>query len=89
MIAYFALHQLGYGDIMLPTEARQADDGQAEAQFSAPELVCHKHSPDSEGRVYYDAVACYNEYGVRVKLFATESKWLQPGEFVTISAYEN
>jgi hypothetical protein len=88
VIAYFALHQLGHGDIMLPMEARQEDDGQAVAQFEAPCLVSHTPINPYDGSVYYDAVACYNENGVRVKLFATDLKWVRSGEFVSISAYE-
>ena len=84
-ITYFALHQLGRGDIMLPEDAQLDDDGIARAEFSAPTLV--SHAPRSrDGRVYYDAVACYNERGQRERVFATETKWVIEGEWVAISA---
>jgi len=90
VIAYFALHQLGHGDIMLPIEAQLDDDtGQSSVSFEARELISHAPINPRDGSVYYDAVSCYNEHGARVKLFATDRKWLRSGEFVSISAHEN
>ena len=87
MIAFFALHQLGYGDIMLPVEACEDDDGQAVAQIELKDLL--SHAPiRSDGSVYYDAVSCYNELGCRVKLFAVERSWVTSGDEVNIRAYE-
>ena len=86
MIAFVALHHLGYGDIMLPQEAHLDDEGTARAEFVAPELVSYK--PCKDGSVYYDAVACYNARGQRDRIFSTEPKWLTPGEWVTISAQD-
>lgn len=86
MIAFVALHQLGYGDIMLPQETLTDDEGIAHAEFVAPELISHRACHDETQAVYYDAVACYNDRGLRERIFATEPKWLTKGELVTVAA---
>lgn len=86
MISYFALHQLGYGDIHLPIEAHQDEDGLAVAETAIGEVLSHAPINEVDGSVYYDAVACYNEFGHRVKLFWTDRKWIKSGETVSISA---
>jgi len=85
MIAYVALHQLGYGDIMLPQEA-EFDDGAVRAEFYATELVPLTQS--EHGEVYYDAVSCYSTMGHRVRLFSTGPRWVTEGEWVTITAQD-
>lgn len=86
MISYFALHQLGFGDIHLPVDAHIDDDGLAVAETAIPEVLSHTPINKKDGSVYYDAVSCYNEYGHRIKLFSTDRKWIKPGDTVMFSA---
>lgn len=85
MISYVSLHQLGYGDIMLPQDAHCDGGGCAHAEFYAPQLL-GRGAPNPEGRIYYDAVTCYNEYGQQVRIFATETRWIAEGDWITINA---
>lgn len=88
-ISHVALHQLAFGDIMLPVSVEQEANGQVTAEFRIEEI------PDfglrnEYGYLYYDSVSCYNERGLFTKMFASKyPTGLMVGDVVTVTAHDD
>lgn len=87
-ISHVALHQLAFGDIMLPLPVEPDAKGFIRMEFTIEEDLTIGLR-DALGRVFYDSVSCYNHRGHLSKIFFSTPHTLVVGDVVTISVLDD